>query len=113
MLPGPDEVHELEIHDLNVLIARHFDGVFRSHNLLSSFARIQLYTASSPRSPVRIRTTSSTEVTKIFPSPIRPVRADFSIVSTTFDTMSSLTMISSLTFGRKSTTYSAPRYNSV
>jgi hypothetical protein len=29
--------------------------------------------ASSPRSPVRIRNTSSTGVTKIFPSPNRPV----------------------------------------
>jgi len=47
-------------------------------------------------SPVRIRTTSSTLVTKIFPSPIRPVRADFSTSSTTWATRSSGTMISIL-----------------
>src|SRR5438309_11695123 len=33
------------------------------------------YTASAPRSPVRMRRTSSTEVVKFFPSPIRPVLA--------------------------------------
>src|SRR3970282_1119412 len=69
--------------------------------------------ASCPRSPVRMRMTSSTLVTKIFPSPIRPVRADFSTSSTTWATRSSGTMISILSLGRKSTTYSAPRYSSV
>src|SRR5262245_11039606 len=42
MLPGPDQIHELEIYDLNILIERHFDGVFRSHSILSSFARIRI-----------------------------------------------------------------------
>ena len=37
----------------------------------------------SPRSPVRMRTTSSTGMTKILPSPMRPVLAAFSIASTT------------------------------
>jgi hypothetical protein len=39
--------------------------------------------ASEPRSPVRMRIACSTSMTKILPSPIRPVRAAFSIASTT------------------------------
>jgi len=37
------------------------------------------YSAAAPVSPVRIRTTCSTGVTKILPSPIFPVFADASI----------------------------------
>lgn len=40
-------------------------------------------TAESPRSPVRMRTASSTGMTKILPSPILPVLAVFMIVETT------------------------------
>ena len=47
-------------------------------------------------------------VTKIFPSPMRPVRATAVMASTTSRTMSSLTMISMRTFGTKSTTYAEP-----
>src|SRR5215510_1002787 len=60
-----------------------------------------------------MRTTCSSSNTKILPSPILPVFADFSIASITCSTMSLLIAASILTFGRKSTTYSAPRYNSV
>src|ERR1035441_1516753 len=69
--------------------------------------------ASSPFSPVLMRRTSSTGLTNILPSPTRPVLAACSIVLTTLLTISSLTMISSLTLGMKSTTDSVPRYHSV
>src|SRR5262249_19333557 len=51
--------------------------------------------------------------TKTLPSPMRPVLAALWIASTTSATCSSRTMISTFTFGRRSTTYSAPRYSSV
>src|SRR5438552_4102454 len=41
------------------------------------------YSESSPRSPVRTRTESSSGSTKILPSPISPVYADFRIAWTT------------------------------
>src|SRR5439155_15021860 len=49
------------------------------------------HTAAGPRSPVRMRTTSSTGEMKIFPSPIRPVRAPPMIASTASATRSSVT----------------------
>src|SRR6478752_796927 len=58
--------------------------------------------ASSARSPVRIRTASSTGLTKILPSPMRPVLALFSMASITWWTIWSGTTISSFTFGTKS-----------
>src|SRR5262245_25852482 len=60
-----------------------------------------------------MRTTCSSEVTKILPSPILPVRADASTASITRSTIASSTAASIFTLGRKSTTYSAPRYSSV
>jgi hypothetical protein len=51
--------------------------------------------------------------TKILPSPILPVRAAFVIASIVRSTSASGTTASILTLGRKSTTYSAPRYSSV
>eukprot|EP01032_Pedospumella_encystans_P019857 gene19857-22570_t len=62
-----------------------------------------------PGETVRVRTTRSTDVTKILPSPILPVRAAFTMASTQLSTSSSLTTTSTLTLGKKSTTYSAPR----
>ena len=46
---------------------------------------------------------------KIFPSPIFPVNVASLIALTVRSTLSSLTTISTLTLGRKSTAYSAPR----
>src|SRR5713226_8858459 len=60
-----------------------------------------------------MRTTCSSSKTKILPSPIFPVLAAFSIASMTRSSMSLLIAASIFTFGRKSTTYSAPRYSSV
>src|SRR5712664_1252506 len=60
-----------------------------------------------------MRTTCSTEVTKILPSPILPVRADLTIASIALSTWPLGTTTSIFTLGRKSTTYSAPRYSSV
>ncbi|EEI86820.1 hypothetical protein HMPREF0072_0616, partial [Anaerococcus lactolyticus ATCC 51172] len=71
------------------------------------------YSASAPISPVRMRMTCSTAVTKILPSPILPVPADDWIASITASARSSVTTVSILILGRKSTTYSAPRYSSV
>ena len=65
--------------------------------------------ASAPRSPGRMRSTSSITETKIVPSPIRPVRAAAAIASTTRSASPSSTTTSSFTLARKSTTYSAPR----
>jgi diguanylate cyclase (GGDEF)-like protein len=69
--------------------------------------------AAPSSSPVRIRTTRSRSHTKILPSPILPVPAALMIASLTASTWSSVTATSSLILGRKSTTYSAPRYSSV
>src|SRR6185437_2161589 len=71
------------------------------------------YNASWSSSPVRMRITCSSGLTKILPSPILPVRAEFWIASSTRSSCSSATAASSLILGRKSTTYSAPRYSSV
>src|SRR3569832_352001 len=60
-----------------------------------------------------MRTTCSRSYTKTLPSPILPERAAASTASITRSTRSSETAASILTFGRKSTTYSAPRYSSV
>src|SRR5205085_202794 len=60
-----------------------------------------------------MRTTCSRSYTKTFPSPIFPVRAAPSTASMTRSTRSSETAASIFTLGRKSTTYSAPRYSSV
>src|SRR5688572_2042776 len=60
-----------------------------------------------------MRTTFSRSNTKILPSPILPVLAAFSIASSARSSMSLLMAASIFTFGRKSTTYSAPRYSSV
>src|SRR5438445_3962380 len=56
---------------------------------------------------------SSIGRTKTFPSPIDPVLAAPTIVCTTLSTRWSGTTTSILTFGRKSTVYSDPRYSSV
>src|SRR5258706_150996 len=56
-----------------------------------------------------MRTTCSTEVTKILPSPILPVRADLTIASIALSTWFDATTTSIFTLGRKSTTYSALR----
>src|SRR5512142_2334278 len=77
------------------------------------FISISPYKASGPVSPVRMRITCSRSCTKILPSPILPVWADFSIASITRSSWSALMAASSLILGRKSTTYSAPRYSSV
>src|SRR5439155_18600225 len=69
--------------------------------------------ASGPISPVRIRITRSTSPTQTFPSPIFPLLPAFTIASTTPSTSPSSTTTSTLTFGTKSTWYSAPRYTSV
>src|SRR5436853_158489 len=61
--------------------------------------------AISPRSPFRMRTTSSIEETKIFPSPILPVRAASAKVSTTLFTLGVGITISIFTLGRRSTLY--------
>src|ERR1043166_3664750 len=71
------------------------------------------HTAASPFSPVRMRITLSSEETKIFPSPISPVRAARVIASTTADTAMSDTTTSTFTFGTRSTVYSVPRYCSL
>src|SRR5688572_17130239 len=60
-----------------------------------------------------MRMTFSRSKTKILPSPIFPVLADRSIASMACSRSSVLTAASTFTFGRKSTTYSAPRYSSV
>ena len=60
-----------------------------------------------------MRMTRSTGVTKILPSPILPVRAALITASTQRSTSPSGTTTSIFTLGKKSTTYSAPRYSSV
>src|SRR5260221_10147159 len=66
--------------------------------------------ALSPRSPLRMRTASSMEKTKILPSPIFPVLAAALSARTISSARESGAKISSLTFGSRSTLYSDPRY---
>src|SRR5712692_3448063 len=67
------------------------------------------YSARSPVSPVRIRTTPSRLDTKIFPSPMLPVLAVRMIVSTTLSVRASETTTSILVLGTNSIVYSVPR----
>src|SRR5262249_59174273 len=67
------------------------------------------HSAASPRSPVRMRTTSSSEVTNTLPSPNLPVPAVLSTASTACSTSSSGMATSILILGRNSTLYSLPR----
>ena len=59
------------------------------------------YSASAPVSPVRMRTTCSRSKTKILPSPILPVLADFSMASMTWSSRSSLDGGFDLDLGQK------------
>src|SRR5262249_12710499 len=123
VLPEAEQVEEFQVHRLDLAILRERQHVLcrlccHAHAsccelLLGLLGRLGDQMASLPRSPVRMRMISSIGRTKIFPSPMRPVLAAFSMASTTSTTCSSRTMISSFTLGRKSTTYSAPRYSSV
>lgn len=65
--------------------------------------------ALEPLSSVRMRTASSTGITKIFPSPTWPVFAALEMAATTPATSLSLTTTSILILGTKSTVYSLPR----
>ena len=65
--------------------------------------------ASSPRSPVRMRTTSSTGVTQILPSPILPVRAASRGPRRPSRRRSSGTSDLDLHLGHEVDPYSAPR----
>ena len=61
------------------------------------------YSAPSPTSPVRTRTTSSIGMMKILPSPIRPVWAQVTMTLMIFETISSGAAISNRALGSKST----------
>src|SRR5690606_27943086 len=60
-----------------------------------------------------MRMACSTAVTKILPSPILPVKAALMMASIAASTMAAGRTTSMRILGRKSTTYSAPRYSSV
>jgi uncharacterized membrane protein len=81
----------------------------RGSRLMLMVAAIYSVTASSPVSPVRMRMTCSTVLTNILPSPILDVRAALTMASRAASSMLSAMTSSTLTLGRKSTTYSAPR----
>src|SRR5437899_5280816 len=70
--------------------------------------RESFYTAASPVSSVRIRIAFCTGLTNIFPSPILPVRAAFTMAFTAWSARLSDSTTSILIFGRKSTVYSLP-----
>src|SRR5690606_1697777 len=69
--------------------------------------------ASASLSPVRMRTTRSTSVIQILPSPSLPVRAAAAMTSAMRPASIASTSTSTRTFGTKSIVYSAPRYTSV
>src|ERR1700691_5470169 len=100
--------------DRDVSSARSHGGQDRPQQRLSSRLKAQLaaavhYRAESSVSPVRMRTTRCSSLTKILPSPTLPVFAVFTIASITGSTRSLRTAISTRALGTKSTTYSAPR----
>src|SRR5262249_46298067 len=117
VLPLPARIGEAVVDVFHVVVLDHLHHVFGRRHFTPFLVtgtrgeidptRCQM--ASRPDSPVRIRIASSMLETKILPSPMRPVCADRRIASTAFSTMSSPSTISIFTFGRKSTTYSAPR----
>ena len=86
MLPFTFRVGKTKIHIFDFIFLDHFKNI-SSHCNVSLFncsgngfaARLpgvlKIQIASGPFSPVRMRITSSTVETKIFPSPIRPVLA--------------------------------------
>src|SRR4029079_12237431 len=109
VLPRAEQIAELEVDRLDLVVLGELENVLwclcchaSPSSGPGSAARAHRWNqmAALPRSPVRIRMISSMGRTKILPSPMRPVFADFSIVSTTSATCSSRTMISSFTFGR-------------
>src|SRR5688500_16128567 len=108
MLPQSRQVDKLEVHHFGAILFGHIQHFFWCHALRPP-QQLPRQIASSPRSPVRMRTASSIGSITIFPSPIRPVFAEETIVSTTVSAMWSGVTISILIFGKKSTTYSAPR----
>src|SRR5574340_619087 len=71
------------------------------------------YSADSLVSPVRMRITCSPDEMIIFPPPSLPVCAALMIPSTAVSSSPAGITTSTLILGRKSTTYSAPRYSSV
>ncbi len=71
------DAHHQKIERIQGLVS--LNQIF--HNLYSCMLR--RYTASAPVSPVRIRTTSSSEATKILPSPTLPVLAALVMASRT------------------------------
>src|SRR6266567_2232391 len=79
-------------------------------------ARSACLTVSEPCSPVRMRTASSTSMTKILPSPTSPwspVRAASASLSTTVFTISACITASTFRRGRSEMWTEAPRYFSV
>src|SRR5690606_30138278 len=104
VLPLTEEVDELGVDHLDVVL---LDVLFQIRWAHGPLVSSQI--ASSPVSPVRMRMTSSMGKMKILPSPILPVRAASVITVITCCTLSFGTMISTFTFGTKSTTYADPR----
>src|SRR5690606_17777918 len=107
-------IGEAKVDKLDVVVFDLFQNIVGSRHINSLFARrwiVRRYCqmASTPDSPVRIRITSSMLETKILPSPMRPVWAALRMASIALSTVSSATMTSTFTLGRKSTTYCAPR----
>jgi hypothetical protein len=103
----------LVISGFGTMITNYFDAGALT-NSPARFYRIHSsrrsnHTAPSPCSSVRIRTALSSDDTKIFPSPIFPVRAFLEMISTAPFTRASGSTISIFTLGRKSTVYSLPR----
>ena len=84
---------------------------FRSYLIYSAVISLFIYPiASEPRSPVRMRMHSSMGRTKIFPSPMWPVRAPSQMPSMVVSTNSSLTAMARRTFFSRLTSFSAPRH---
>ena len=89
----------------------HHDVISESNGIVSGWHTGHPM-ASGPCSPVRMRMQSSIGRTKIFPSPIRPVRAPAMMPSSVVSTKSSLTPMASRTFLSRLTSAIAPRYAS-
>src|SRR5262249_41242376 len=87
MLPLAARIGEAQVDELDLLVLDRFQDVIciflLSHdlsfpsNVEFSYIPRTRQIASAPVSPLRMRITSCTSSTKIFPSPMRPVRAAF------------------------------------
>ena len=107
-------IHNPDAFSVNTAMQRCLAKAISLHGLgMYIYAGEDLPMVEMKESEAKEKSEAIKKDTNIFPSPILPVLAAFSIASIALSTNSSETAASILTLGKKSTTYSAPLYSSV